>query len=49
VQVDALIELLFEVLAHNLAELHEHLNNTENKKTELRSTELYKGAKPSVK
>lgn len=48
--IDALIEFLLEVLAHNPAELHEHLKNTENKKkTELRSTELYKVAKPSAK
>lgn len=36
--IDALIEFLLEVLTHNPAELHEHLKNTENKKTELRST-----------
>lgn len=49
VPIDALIKFLLEVLAHNPAELHEHLKNTKNKKTELRSTELYKATKPSAK
>lgn len=34
--INALIEFLLEVFAHNPAELYEHLKNTESKKTEMK-------------